>query len=101
MFVLMNEFHTEFLGFVKQQITINRSVLQENGNFTWRVSDWWHYLMEHIGRNATNYFKYLMGRYKRAPRGCMLSLPPSLLNFIHLLHLNQAGVQDLISNALI
>ena len=27
--------------------------------------------------------------------------PPSLLKFIHLLHLNQAGVQDLISNALI
>ena len=20
--------------------------------------DWWHYLMEHIGRNATNYFMY-------------------------------------------
>ena len=33
--------------------------------------------MEHIGRNATNYFKYLMGRYKWAPRGVwMLSLPP-------------------------
>ncbi len=32
------------------------------------------------------------------PRGaCMLRLiPPSLLKFIHLLHLNQACVQDLI-----
>ena len=41
------------------------------------LSDWWHYLMEHICRNATNYFKYLMGRYKWAPRGvCMLLLIP-------------------------
>ena len=51
--------------------------------------------------NATNYFKYLMGRYKWTPRGvCMLSLPPpaSLQKFINLLHLNQACVQDLISN---
>ena len=22
------------------------------------VSDWWHYLMEYIGRNTTNYFMY-------------------------------------------
>ena len=51
MLVLMNEYHTEFLGFVKQQITINRSVLQENGNFTWRVSDWWCHLWEYLGRN--------------------------------------------------
>ena len=49
-----------------------------------RVSDWWHYLMEHIGRNATNYFKYLMGRYKRAPRGvCMQSLPPPITPKVH------------------
>jgi len=31
MFVLMNEYHTEFLGFVKQQITINRFILLECG----------------------------------------------------------------------
>ena len=55
-----------------------------------RRVDWRHRLRRHLGRNATNYFKYLMGRYKRAPRGvCMLSLPnPSLLKFINLLHLN-------------
>jgi hypothetical protein len=27
-------------------------------DLSWRVSDWWHYLMEHIGRNASNYFMY-------------------------------------------
>ena len=34
-----------------------RFVLQECGN-SLEGSDWWHYLMEHIGRNATNYFMY-------------------------------------------
>ena len=58
MFVLMNEYHTEFLGFVKQQITINRFILQECGDFTWRVSDWWCHLRKHLGINATNYFMY-------------------------------------------
>ena len=29
---------------------------------------------------------------------CRASSPPSLLQFIHLLHLNQTGVQHLISN---
>jgi len=46
-------------------------------DFTWWVSDLWRHLRKHLGTNATNYFMYLMGRYKRAPRGvCMLSLPP-------------------------
>ena len=38
MFVLMKGYHTEFLGFVKQQITINRFYLLGSADFTWRVS---------------------------------------------------------------
>ena len=52
------------------------------------------HLMEHLGLNETNYFMYQWV-------GPDSPYPPSLLKFIHLLHLNQAGVQDLISNALI
>ena len=33
----MNEYHTEFLGFVKQQITINRFVLQILGKVVKRT----------------------------------------------------------------
>ena len=71
-------------------------LIRGNGwGWLWRVSDWWRHLRKHLGINASNYFKYLMGRYKWGPRGaCMLSLPPpSLLKFIHLLHLNQVCVQ--------
>ena len=68
-------------------ITIWR-ILLYGGDFTWRVSDWWRHLRKHLGRNATNYFKYLMGRYKRAP--------PLIIKLFQLLHLNQAGVQHLI-----
>ena len=39
MFVLMKGYHTEFLGFVKQQITINRFYLLGSADITWRVSD--------------------------------------------------------------
>ena len=39
-----------------------------------------------------------MGRYKRVPGGLYEEPhPPSLLKFVHLLHLNQTGVQHLIS----
>ena len=41
-----------------QEIISELCSIQEWGDFTWRVSDWWHYLMEHIGRNASNYFLY-------------------------------------------
>ena len=37
---------------------INRFVLQCEGDFTWRVSDWWRHLRKHLGRNETNYFMY-------------------------------------------
>ena len=64
------------------------------------MSDWWRFLRKLLGINESNYFKYLLGRYKRAPRGvCMQSLPPpSLLKFRQLLHLNQACVEHYISN---
>ena len=75
-------------------------IYKRDVDITLRVSDWWRHLWEYLGRNVTNYFMYLMGRYKRAPRGvCMLSPPPpSLLKFINLLHANQAGVQHFICN---
>ena len=43
--------------------------------------------IEHLGRNATNYFMYLWAGPVR---------PPSLFMFRQLLHLNQAGVQHLV-----
>jgi hypothetical protein len=45
--------------------------------------------IEHLGRNATNYFVY-----DERPQ----SDPPSLLKFIQLLHANQACVEHLISD---
>ena len=53
--------------------------LFKGGGRFWRVFDWCH-LMEHIGRNASNYFLYQSGGPARSP------LPSELL------HLNQAGV---------
>ena len=82
-------------------VWLSRCILQEAGILVrvsdwcdvWRVSDWWSHLRKHLGRNATNYFKYLMGRYKRVPGGLYEEPhPPSLLKFIHLLHANQASV---------
>ncbi|MCS5545857.1 MAG: hypothetical protein NZ867_03520, partial [SAR324 cluster bacterium] len=62
---------------------INRFVLQECGDFTWRVSDCWCHLRKHLGINATNYFMYQWGG-ECAPH-------PS-----ELLHLNQASIQHFI-----
>ena len=41
-----------------KQTRVLRWILQECGDFTWRVSDWWCHLIEHPGRNETNYFMY-------------------------------------------
>ncbi len=43
--------------------------------------------MGHLGINESNYFKYLMGRYKRAPRGDLVS--GSSLKLRQLLYLDQ------------
>jgi hypothetical protein len=60
-------------------------ILQECGDFTWRVSDWWCHLMEHPGRNETNYFMYRWAGPNASPGG----LFPRRSKF---LNLNQAGV---------
>ena len=53
-------------------------LIRGNGwGWLWRVSDWCH-LRKHLGRNATNYFKYLMGRYKWAPGGLYAEPHPPL-----------------------
>ena len=76
-----------------------RCILQEMGILLLGLSDWWRYLLEHIGRNATNYFKYLMGMYKRAPRGLYAEPTPPITPKVHSPpDLNQAGVQHFISN---
>ena len=57
------------------------------------VSDWWRHLREHLGRNESNYFLYQSGGPVRSPGGLYAEPhPPSLLHFVHLLHLNQTGV---------
>ena len=61
------------------------------GDFTWVVSDLRCHLRMHLGRNASDYFMY-------DSWGLCVFPSPSLLKFIHLLHLNQAGVQHLISD---
>ena len=65
----------------------------------WREFDRWLHLRKHLGRNESNYFLYQSGGPVRSPGGLYAEPhPPSLLKLVHLLHLNQACVQDLISN---
>ena len=70
------------------------------GYYGGRVSDWWCHLRKHLGINESiTTFCIKVGGQCAPPGVCMQSLiPPSLLKFVHLLHLNQSGVQDLISN---
>ena len=71
-------------------------IYKKSGRLCW-VSDWWRHLRKHLGTNESNYFLYQSGGPVRSPGGLYAEPhPPSLLKFIHLLHLNQAGVQDLI-----
>ena len=55
--------------------------------FTWRVSDWWRHLREHLGINATNYFMYRWAGPVRPPphsscsgRSCLMKLQKSPMN---------------------
>ena len=62
------------------------------------MKHWRHHLRKRLDISATNYFKYHTGGAVALPGAYILSFIPSLLKFIHLLHLNQTGVQDLICN---
>ena len=64
---------------------VNKNVV----DFTWRVSDC-EELVGHLGIYSPNYFMY-------DKRGQCAPPYPSLLKFRQLLHLNQSGVQNLIS----
>jgi len=58
------------------------------GDFTWRVSDCEELVghpIEHLGRNAINYFMYQWVGPVRCPT-------PLLIKLFHLIHLNQAFV---------
>jgi len=60
---------------VFSQNTLVKSLLKSDSKFYQRnrmVSDWWHYLMEHIGRNATNYFLYQWGGTSEPPGGLVV-----------------------------
>ena len=35
-----------------------KSILQEVGIFSWKVSDSWRHLRKHLGINESNYFMY-------------------------------------------
>ena len=52
---------------------------------------------EEASNQASNYFTYQWTGPVLSPGAYILSLtPPSLLKFIHLLHLNQASIKDFI-----
>ena len=55
------------------------------------LSDWCFHMRKHLGINASNYFMYQWAGPVRCPL-------PSIIKLFHLIHLNQAGVQHLISN---
>ena len=48
-------------GLGKPKLYQNMLCFTRIGDFTWRVSDFWRHLRKHLGRNASNYFKYHMG----------------------------------------